>query len=298
MSSLSTQFKEFAAKAGADLVGIASMDRFADFPAEHSPASIAPEARSVIAIGRRITRGTLRGNEEGTNFNTFNSFGYHWLDTEFVAMTTFECVEWLEDQRYEATPLFGFPPEAYPQGIAVRPGAPAPNVYPNFSYVAVACGLGEIGVNGELLTPEFGPRQRIQLILTDAPLDPDPIFEGTICQRCMACAKSCPLGAVDMTAFDELTIAGKTMSVAKIDYSKCATCKNGACGNLYNAAGHADRLGALCNRSCVDCLDAKDVLTKKFVNPFRTRKPWGIDASGQVVQPPVEPGCHTCSEEA
>ena len=297
MSDLTQQLRDFASESGADLVGIASMDRFTDWPAETSPVSIFPDARAVVAIGRRITRGTLRGSEEGTNFNTYSSFGYHWLDSEFLALTVFECVEFLEDRRWEATPLFPFPPEASPQGIAVRPDAPAPNVYPDFTHVAIACGLGEIGINGDLLTPQFGPRQRIQLILTDAPLDPDPVFAGEICRQCMACADSCPLGAVSTDELDDLTIAGKTMPIARIDYDKCRVCQNGACPNRYHASGKPDRLGAVCNRTCVDALEAKGVVSNTFANPFRSRPPWGIDQTGELVELPVKPMAAQAGEE-
>jgi len=278
MSDLTQQFKTFASEAGADLVGIASMDRFADWSAETSPASIFPDAKAVITVARRITRGSLRGSEEGTNFNTYSSFGYHWLDTEFVALTVFECVEFLEDRRWEAAPLFPFPPE-------------------NFAHVAVACGLGEIGINGDLLTPQFGPRQRLQLILTDAPLNPDPIFEGAICSQCMACADSCPLGAISADEFDELTIAGKTMRVARIDYEKCRVCQNGACPNRYHASGKPDRLGAVCNRTCVDALEAQGAVSNIFANRFRNRPPWGIDRTGELVEIPVKPMAGQAGEE-
>ncbi len=289
MSNLTQQFKEYAQQAEADLVGIAGPDRFDDWAPEASPLSIAPDLKSVITVGRRITRGSLRGTEEGTNFNTFQRFGYTWLDTEFLAMTTFECVEFLEDHGWEAVPLFGFPPEAYPQGIPVREGSPAPNIYLNFAHVAVACGLGTIGINESLLTPEYGPRQRLQVILSDAPLTPDPVYEGDVCQRCMACAEACPLDAVDVNNRQELTIAGKTMEIAEIDYEKCRECENGACPNAYHPAGLPDRLGAVCNRTCVDALEAKDAVTNTFENPFRTREAWGLNQVGDRVDVPVGP---------
>lgn len=297
MSNLTEQFKEAAKAAEADLVGIAGPDRFEDWAPEKSPLSIAPELKSVITVGRRITRGSLRGTEEGTNFNTFERFGYTWLDTEFLALTTFECVEFLEDNGWEAVPLFCYPPEAHPQGIPVRQGAPAPDIFLNFDHVAVACGLGSIGINGELLTPQYGPRQRLQVILTDAPLEPDPVYEGDVCQRCMACAYACPLDAVSVDKFQELTIAGKTMQIAEIDYEKCRECENGACPNLYHPEGRPNRLGAVCNRTCVDALEAYESLENTFENPFRVRKAWGIDRVGERVEIPVEPMADRLDEE-
>ncbi len=49
-----------------------------------------------------------------------------------------------------------------------RDGGVAPDLQFQFRIVAVACGLGEIGWSKMLLTPEFGPLQRVAFIFTDA----------------------------------------------------------------------------------------------------------------------------------
>ena len=65
--------------------------------------------------------------------------------------------------------------------------------------MAMQAGLGELGRNGLLITPEFGPRVRISKILTDLPLVPDsPIEFGVtdFCDVCMKCAEFCPSRAI------------------------------------------------------------------------------------------------------
>jgi ferredoxin len=64
---------------------------------------------------------------------------------------------------------------------------------------AIAAGLGQLGLNGQLLTPHAGSRCRIMLISTDAPLVQDaPIDFGipAICDRCRACVRRCPAKAL------------------------------------------------------------------------------------------------------
>jgi epoxyqueuosine reductase len=64
---------------------------------------------------------------------------------------------------------------------------------------AVAAGLGQLGLNGQLLTPQAGSRCRIQTINTDAPLDTDlPVDYGihAICDLCKACVRRCPARAI------------------------------------------------------------------------------------------------------
>ena len=59
----------------------------------------------------------------------------------------------------------------------------------------VAAGLGQLGANGQLLSPHFGSRARLQMILTDAKVTYDkPIDYGIhkFCQECLVCVNRCP----------------------------------------------------------------------------------------------------------
>lgn len=65
--------------------------------------------------------------------------------------------------------------------------------------IAIDAGLGELGPNGLLITPQYGPRVRLCKIFTDLPLKPDkPITFGVkeFCRKCKACAKNCEKGAI------------------------------------------------------------------------------------------------------
>lgn len=63
---------------------------------------------------------------------------------------------------------------------------------------AVAAGLGQLGLNGQLLTPA-GSRCRLILINTDAPLDldaPRDFGVPALCDSCQICVRRCPSGAI------------------------------------------------------------------------------------------------------
>jgi reductive dehalogenase len=65
--------------------------------------------------------------------------------------------------------------------------------------LAIDAGLGELGRHGLLITPQFGPRQRICKVYTDLPLVPDkPIDFGMqqFCELCNHCAHACPVQAI------------------------------------------------------------------------------------------------------
>ncbi len=65
--------------------------------------------------------------------------------------------------------------------------------------MAIDAGLGQLGRNGLLITPDFGACVRIGKVLTDMPLIPDfPIDFGVteLCNTCMRCAKTCEVEAI------------------------------------------------------------------------------------------------------
>ena len=264
------------------MIGFASKARFADVDPAHNPFSIFPEAKTVIMVGKRICRGALRGVEEGTNFDDYRLFGNNWLEDEFLSLACYDLVRMIEDNGWEACPLFPNPSELGPQGVSVADGRPAPNVYPDFEYAAVACGLGEIGLNGIFLSPKFGSRQRFHMIITDAEIEESPLFEGHICDGCGKCAQSCPLGAIDTENTRVIDVCGKKMTVASIDYNICRTCKNGACKNRLADIAKPDRIAALCNRTCLCHLEEAGSLENKFERAFRQREAWSVGNAASV----------------
>jgi len=278
---LTQAFREFAAEKRADLLGVAPIERFEAVPAEHHPRSIFPEVRSVVAVGKRIPRGALRGVEEGTQFDVYSMYGRTWLTDRMLALTTISLATFLEDRRCEAVPLQDLPPQVPPSGVAVKPDLPPPNVMVDVKDAAVRAGLGQIGYCGELLTPQFGPRQRLQLIMTDAELAPTPVCEESVCDQCHACAATCPLDAFRPGQDRSVEVCGQTMTVADIDYGACRKCKNGAGPNPHHPAGLPDRLAALCVRSCVDHLDRAGLIENCFATPLRVRPAWQVDRNGE-----------------
>lgn len=279
MNDLKHKIEEFAKKDGVDLIGFADKSRFEGLNERVNPFSIFPEAKTVILIGKRICRGSLRGVEEGTNFGDYALFGKNWLEDEFLALSAYNLTNFIESNGYEAVPIFPNPCDMAPSGVPVAEGRPAPNVYPDFDYAAIACGLCTLSYNRILFSKEFGSRQRFHMILTDAELESTPIIEENICDNCFKCADICPLGAISKEETEEIEICGKKFTVGKIDFSKCKICENGAVANRFSADSAPDRIAALCNRTCMCYLEEKNRLHNKFQNPFRTGEVWQIGST-------------------
>jgi len=235
----SDEVKQFARACGADLVGIGSLDRFEGAPPEMDPRFVFPDAKAMIGLAFRIPRGYLRGIEEGTHFYQYPSMGYSSINEVYAPIVLRELSCFLEDHGYEGaafrntgarmacSDVTGDYDESPDYGRRIRytepvaPDRPAPDVMFHFRIAAFICGLGEIGYSKLLLTPEFGPRQRFAFVLTDAPLEPDPLFEGGLCDRCMACVTECPVHALSAEETVRVTVAGRELEWGRFAEWQC-----------------------------------------------------------------------------
>ncbi len=265
----SKRIKEAALAAGADACGIAPISRLKGAPDVMNPKYLFPEAKSVIGFVFRIPRGVQRGIEEGTQFAQYPSMAYGGINEIFAPAVLYRVGQLIEDEGYEAfvyrnTGARGVvsdmdgsegntlsPEEEIVQGPKarrqhqrnvqftrpVREGSVAPDLQFQFRLAAVACGLGEIGWSKMLLTPEFGPLQRVAFIFTDAELEYDKMYDGEpLCRKCGACVRECPGGCIpDIHSGKTVTVDldGKICEWGDIDMWRCYAFYTHA-GRYYN----------------------------------------------------------------
>lgn len=96
----SKQVKDILFGLGADLCGIASIDRFDDAPKGYHPTDILPTCKSVISFGCRFPAGTLRCNSPVPYTRVRNS-----ITPKMDAMALDFCME-MENIKL---PVFQFP---------------------------------------------------------------------------------------------------------------------------------------------------------------------------------------------
>ncbi len=108
--------------------------------------------------------------------------------------------------------------------------------------VARDAGLGEIGRMGLLMTPRLGPRVRIAVVTTEAPLLPSaPAFDPTVldfCTLCEKCARVCPTQAIPSGPMEVVDGVPRW----KIDQEACYTfwCATGTdCGRCVRACPYS-----------------------------------------------------------
>ncbi|MBQ6803521.1 MAG: hypothetical protein IJP04_02590 [Clostridia bacterium] len=317
------KIKEIALAYGADEVGIASMDRFEGAPPQMDPRKWMPRAKSMIVFGYRIFRGALRGVEEGTNFGTYSTMCYGYINQRMIPWTARQVARVLEDEGYEAMPVgyhvYGgaintndgksWKNNETGYSVPVEPGMPRPDVYFNIRIAAYLAGLGEIGWSKMFLSRKFGPRIRLAVLLTDMELEPDPIIPpGTLCNKCMACARACPSHSISTTKSIKVKLGGYDVEWGEIDEPACnkafvgsELCEEGEEGNYFKAGPNVGKYRASsispfyqkpdnqygtgqaicgaqgCIRACMMSMEARGVLENKFDSKFRRRPKWSVD---------------------
>ena len=303
---LRRRIEEQAQKEGVDRIGFSSAQRVND------PAlkKIFPAAKTVIAIAFRVLRGSFRGVEEGTTYYQYTTTGVETIEETILPGALLRLCNVIEDGGYLAVPQRKnqlVRPNERPNPEMIHytwypAGAKEPQM--DFTKAAVACGLGEIGKSGSLLTDEFGPFQRIALILTDAELPEDPVATPHLCDQCGECVRACPGHAIDpQGTLDPWQCAAYYRGANRTTnpymppdaYADLANRREIMSGQadltpeqakevmdrtyFYPPAKHgyvSSICGRACDRACYAHLEEKGILTKKFVHPLRIRPGWSL----------------------
>ena len=220
--SLTKEIKQHAVSLGADLVGIASIDRFAEAPSEHDPVRLFPETRTLVSIGLRHLKGVTLTQQRLIDNYPYQIFGYGWLSHVRLNTILFEVARMLEDRGHLALPYPSFCESDPIRGHAEGSPSPAPpHASVSNRHAAVAAGLGRFGLCNLVLTPEYGTRQRFGTILTTAPLEPDPLFTDPLCDNCGLCVEACPANAIGSDPAISFRIGDQVSEVATLDRPRC-----------------------------------------------------------------------------
>ena len=179
------EIKTKARELGADLVGIA------DGAAIDTSHITALDGGRVIVLGKRLNEGVARIRRWDDRHKYYNDE----LTLTHLEETSLELVYWLEDCGYPAliVPPTHVPPASYHDD-------PKEHLEPllSLTHAAVEAGLGTLGLNLQLLTPEYGPRVLLAAVLCSVPVECDRPMAQALCKgpSCGRCLKVCPADAV------------------------------------------------------------------------------------------------------
>lgn len=186
--SLEQEIKDFMNSVGVDVVGVAGPGRF-DGPPSLDPNYILKGAKSIIAYAVPLDAQAIY------DFLGKKSAIPHNLDQTRVHQRAIHAglklSKFLESKGYKActdSPNIKWRKTLNPVGSV-----------PRFSvrYGAYVSGIAAPGLSGNAVTKEYGASAIFSCVFTDAELNSDPIMDpreifDNVCQKCMACAASCP----------------------------------------------------------------------------------------------------------
>jgi len=243
MPTLTTKVIDTLLDWGADLVGIAPVERFANAPEGHKPTDFLPQCKSVISIALHIFQGTAdvwgEPDRPGKTISPYLFYGYGLtnLESSRIVNRMAKQLEYIGHRTLCFLPTWTTSMYKYYDETVL-----AGKIKAEFSHrhAAVAAGIADFGWNTLALTPEFGSMQRFNSILTSAELDPTPLYDGPeLCrkEKCKTkCARKCPAGALSETEGQTLTIGSKTATYAVRDDVRCTY---GIYGMIEGAGGRS-----------------------------------------------------------
>ena len=217
---LKEQIKKKAQEVGMDLCGIAGVDRFAESPPGRHPSDILPGCKSVIVVGVRLLDGIVQANfrtfEDGRRDlkGLYGTYGYAFLPNFELTYACYAIAQFIERTAGAVATPCSTGPMTNGMQLSIR-------------HAAVAAGLGEFGWMSIVLTPEFGPRNRFGVILTQLELEPDPMYSGKkLCEpkKCGLCVKVCPTNALTPTDSEDLhrcSLGERSFEYGKTNWEKC-----------------------------------------------------------------------------
>ena len=177
--------RQLSREAGADDVGVVNLDRSQLGDEREDILRFFPHTKSLISFVLRMNREPIRNPARSVANTEFHQTG------DRVNETAHRIVAALGDRGIRAVnPAMGFPMEMDRVGsgkvwvVSHKP-------------VAVAAGLGHMGIHRNVIHPKFGSFVLLGTVLMDAeateyqqPLDYNP------CLQCKLCVSACPVGAI------------------------------------------------------------------------------------------------------
>lgn len=177
------EVKELAYSLGAELCGIACLDRFAGAPEGYHPLDAWLECRSVVSFACRFPAAAAFCGSDVVYTRTRNS-----ITAKMDAIALDFCIE-MEKRGVPCVPI-----PTNESRWDERTGRFRSIV--SQKHAAQAAGLGAIGRHSLLITPELGGMVWLGCVLCSAELEADAL-QAPLCNDCDKCVDACPVHALD-----------------------------------------------------------------------------------------------------
>ncbi len=183
---MNNDVKQIIYSYGADVCGIADIERFAAAPPGFSPSDLFRDCKSVIVFGCTLPRGITKADSRLV-YGHYNSLLCDEVDK--IALRGAKALE--RKFGAKAVPLpCDNPYEYWDSETLTGKGLIS------MKHAAVLCGLGTLGKSSLLLNPEYGNLLVLGAILFELKLQSDKPCEEICIKNCKKCIEACPVRAI------------------------------------------------------------------------------------------------------
>ena len=182
---LKTRLKEVARKRGAVVFGVASVDdadAMKPVKIEWEVNAYTKKIRNEMPTARSVVMFGILSRDDADELQVKRSKGnIEWPGYARLHIIANDLIKALKEYGFQAR----YPP-----------------VLTSYKRMAQLAGIGSYGKNTLIINEKYGPWMRFEMVVTDAPLQPDAPVSADLCGKCERCVRACPLHALEPFVID------------------------------------------------------------------------------------------------
>ena len=214
----SEYIKQLASDLGADLAGITPAASFAQAPEGFRPQDIFPQAKSVLVLAKKLPEASFHAKNSilYTNANDV-------MLAEVIRISYALCNRLEAEYGVMALPVPSEPYDYWDTDTMTGKGLLS------LRHAGYLAGLGVMGKNTLLTSPQYGNRIILGAALFNVELEGDAVLDEQLCHDgCALCLENCPVQAIDGGSVNQKRCRQNSIGKTKKGDSiyLCNTCRS------------------------------------------------------------------------
>lgn len=202
--------KDIFMRLGADICGIANVERFSEAPSGFHPMDIYEDCKSVIVFVKCLPKGLA-----------YVSPRIVYNKAKDTAVSELDRISFLASRELEKLGAIGVPvPSDSPYDYWESDKLLGKGLL-SMKHAAVLAGIGTMGKNTLLMNRKYGNMMEIGAVLTNLALKSDPLAEKVCLDSCRLCIDNCPSKALDGISANQKHCREYTYSTNERGFSVC-----------------------------------------------------------------------------
>lgn len=224
----SKQVKGLVISLGAEICGIADIERFSKAPEGFHPIDVYQDCKSVIVFARRLPLEIILANSR-----IAYTHGVDTMLSELDRISLELCCQ-LNNRGIHAVFIPADTPYEHWEPVRLHGRGIL-----SLRHAGHLAGLGVLGKNTLLTNKELGNTIYLGAVLADVKLESDPLFTEDLCPpKCNSCIKECPQKALNGETVDQFLCRARIIAKNERGFilKNCNVCRR-VCPNSRRCSG-------------------------------------------------------------